>query len=182
MSATAVTQMLDFTAKLTHMLPHSVGIDVVASSRVAAINFDSSAHLNFDFTVYSTMASAESALRAIQPVVENGGTATHQAVNLLRSTLLTDASGWRSNAVPTVVVFITDGAASDAIKTDLAVANLDTTFGYTVDRFAIGVGDYNATQLSLLAHGVANHVTTFNAFVGLVDDAFIATFIAQIFC
>jgi matrilin-3 len=182
MSSISVAQMLDFTAKLTQMLPRSIGVDGAADSRVAAINFDSSSRLVFDFNAYSTSASAGSALRAITPVVQNGGTATHQAVNLLRTTLLSESSGWRASAVPTVVVFVTDGAASDAKKTDLAIANLDATFGFTVDRFAIGVGDFNSTQLSLLAHGDASHITTFNAFVGLVDDSFISTFISQIFC
>jgi uncharacterized protein YegL len=175
-------QMLDFTAKLVEQLPLPVGSNVVTESRVAAINFDSSALVDFDFTFYTTPASAEAALRAITPIVINGGTATHQAVNQLRSSVLLDSAGWRGGAVPTAVVFVTDGAASDAKKTDTAIANFDAAFGFTISRFAIGVGDYNATQLLGLAHGVVDHVSTFNAFAGLVDDSFVASFITKIFC
>jgi hypothetical protein len=182
MSADSVMQMLDFTAKLVEQLPKPVGSNVLTESRVAAINFDSSTRIDFDFTVHTTSTSVEAALRAITPIVINGGTATHQAVNQLRASLLLDTAGWRGGAVPTTVVFVTDGAASDAKKTDTAIANLNAAFGYSVNRFAIGVGDFNATQLLALANGMEDQVLTFNEFAGLVDDNFVASFITKIFC
>ena len=179
MSADNRQLMLDFTADLTAALPVPVG---PSGSRVAAINFDSLARVNFLFENYTTSASVEAALRAITPTTTNGATATHTAIGRLRNTVLTGfGTGWRQNAVPTVVVFVTDGAASDSGETMTQIERLNTTFGSTIERYAIGVGSSVYSQLLALAYNKAGNVKELVNFAGF-STALRTELLDSIFC
>jgi hypothetical protein len=69
---------------------------------------------------------------AITPIAVNGGTATHDAVRRLQSSVLVANNGWRSNSVPTLVLFITDGGPRDPVRTATQISYLNTAFGSSI--------------------------------------------------
>ena len=181
----SLTRMFDYAAGLVGLLPAVVGPNAAQHSRVAAISFDTLAKVDFNFTRHTTAAAAQAALRNITRVTTTGATAAHLAVNMLRTALLavkTPPTGWRNGAVPTFVVFVTDGPATDAKRFETAVAAFDSKYHTTVTRFAVGVDAYNMTQLLLQAQGVERHVTTFANFASLPTGAALTAHVHRMFC
>jgi hypothetical protein len=177
MKAADLTAMVQFAARLVALLPHPVGLDPVNNSRVAAIQFDSVAKVDFPFLSHATAAAAQTALLAITPTTPFGATSTDAAVRTLLDKVLNASAGWRSLTVPTVVVFVTDGGASSPTWAEEEIARFDLAFAGSarLHRWAIGVGAYNDTQLRLLAGGVEEQVLELAAFTEMTSDAFIAT-------
>jgi hypothetical protein len=129
---------------------------VNTNSRVGSIHFDTTSTLDFRFNTSFDKATVQAKLLSTTRAV-NGATATHAAVNMLSNQLLSSFSGWRNVSYATVVVFVTDGAASSAALTDTAIRNFNNKFGDRVLRYALD-------------------------FTTVSSDAFADSFISRIFC
>ena len=81
------------------------------NTRVALVTFSSGTETGFDFNDYSTVASVQSAISALN--YSGGITNTGGALAYVRTSILTTAAGDRDN-VPNVVVVLTDGHSADA--------------------------------------------------------------------
>lgn len=185
LSNTAMTRMLAFSANLTSRLTAPVGPDALRSSRVASLHFDSTAVVDFNFMRFNNASAAAAAIRNTTRVV-NGGTATNLAVTALQTQLFLvrslNPSGWRnSTAIPSVALFITDGTAWDTKKFETAIATFDRTFGDRISRFAVGIGNYNATQLLMMTKNKAANVFMFTTFSALTSS-FVDTLLLAMYC
>jgi hypothetical protein len=155
--------MLNFTARVVADLPSPVGT-LAYHSRVAAIHFDSNSVVDFNFSTHASTAAVQTALLAIKPTVFNGSTATHDGINSLNFRLLTNGTGWRHLAVPTVLVIVTDGPASDASATIEAIQKLNERFNDSLLRIAIGIDVFDDAQLFMLANNITANTRALDAF------------------
>ena len=87
--------------------------------------------------------------------------------------LLKAGTGWRNLDVPTVVMFVTDGEATDPTATGNQIRNLNNRFNTTLMRFAVGVGTYSYEQLFMLANNQTDGVRELGSFLGLASAQFL---------
>jgi len=88
------------------------------NTRVALVTFSSGTETSFDFNDYTTVASVQSAIAALN--YSGGSTNTGGALAFVRTSILTSAAGDRDN-VPNVVVVLTDGRSADATLTTVNI-------------------------------------------------------------
>ena len=88
------------------------------NTRVGLVTFSSSVGTYFNLNAYSTVASVQAAVDSLR--YRGGGTNTATALAHVRTTMLTSAAGDRSD-VPNVVVVLTDGHSSSAVRTVVSI-------------------------------------------------------------
>lgn len=128
------------TAKLTlqNLISNlSIGSSTV---RVALVLFHNVAEEIFDFNIGSDPVAANIRLNAITYPSENRGTALKGGLDYVRWRLLRSSKGYRHGLVPTKLLVMTDGAASEgeAGVISSAVA-LTTTFPGLLSIFGVGL-------------------------------------------
>eukprot|EP00058_Branchiostoma_floridae_P022357 XP_002607847.1 hypothetical protein BRAFLDRAFT_199461 [Branchiostoma floridae] len=142
--------------------------DISASStRVGVVQYSTSNTLEFNLGDHADKPSTLAAIDSIS--YQGGGTRTGSALEFARLN-----AAWRGGSVPKVMIVVTDGKSGDSVASS---ANDLASQG--VDVYAIGVGNYDATQLLEIAAGNQNNVielTDFNALSAEINQ------IAQTVC
>nr|KAG5712123.1 hypothetical protein BaRGS_020849 [Batillaria attramentaria] len=130
--------------------------------RVADVVFGSNVIVVCDLDDHSDKTSLRNTLSTTPRL--GGGTMTYDALDQAAVTLYDAAGGARDDAKK-VAILITDGKSWDSTKTADAAQTLKDK-GTTV--FAIGVGNYNETELYAVASDSAcSHVFTLTAFTSI---------------
>jgi len=102
--------------------------------RIAFVTFSTGIRTSFDFSQYTSPASAAAAIKSVDQKL--GNTDTHVALGFAADTLFTAASGSRADSVK-IAILLTDGVASDEL---LAQRNAEKLRSKGVTLFVIGLG------------------------------------------
>ena len=86
------------------------------NTRVGLVTYSSNVGTSFYLSAYSSVASVQSAIMSLGYF--GGSTNTAGALTFVRNTMLTAATGDRSE-VPNVVVLLTDGQSDDSTATEV---------------------------------------------------------------
>ena len=118
-------------------------------TRVAVVRFSSSATLMFNLNTYTQKSTLIQAIRGIS--YTGGGTNTHQALALLRTSIFSEVLGVRSDFEATkVAIVITDGRSSNPSETKTQADLLRSDENFLI--YAIGVGSgVGVTELNNIA-------------------------------
>ncbi|KAM9723783.1 LOW QUALITY PROTEIN: collagen alpha-6(VI) chain-like [Menidia menidia] len=136
--------------------------------RVGLAQYSDQPHAEFLLRDHPTKAAL---LRAVEEVPHRkGGTQTGRALDFLLGAFFTEEAGSRAaERVPQIAVVLTDGDSFDDVE---APARRLRQHGVLV--FAVGVGDYNAEQLELMANHPPERFTSsidsFDALDALTDS------------
>ena len=124
-------------------------------TRVAVVRFSSSATLLFNLNTYTQKSTLVQAIRGIS--YTGGGTNTHEALALLRTSVFSEVLGVRSDFEATkVAIVITDGRSNNAAETKRQADLLRADASFLI--YAIGVGSgIGVTELNNIA-GSSNTV------------------------
>ncbi|XP_025101567.1 uncharacterized protein LOC112568475 [Pomacea canaliculata] len=131
---------LDFAARVVEAM------SIPEPLRVAALIYANSPVIEFNFSKEQTSPGVAAAIRGIRRVT--GGTATDKALDMARSSLLSNSSSAREGA-NRVVVLVTDGQSDNTNRTIQAAERLRDEGQAAV--FAIGVGGYSLPELKAVA-------------------------------
>jgi hypothetical protein len=113
--------------------------------RVALVSYSSSAFVRFNFLSSTSVSAVQQLILADN--WQAGGTATASALNLVRSSLLTSAAGFRGGKA--VVIVVTDGNTQESMS---SLTSAVSALHAVAEVFAVGVGqEISATQIQLIA-------------------------------
>ena len=113
--------MKDFLSQLVSRLDIDSG-----STRVGLVTFHEAVGEHFNLSTYTSVALVQNATRSLR--YGGGATYTFNALEYVRTTMLTSAAGDRPK-VPNVVVILTDGQSNNSTLTE--VSTLYITCGLT---------------------------------------------------
>lgn len=109
--------------------------------QVAAVSYSSSVQTLFDLNDYSNNQTLLDAILNLKSITTGGGTYTFDALNHVRTNILTSSGGARSG-VPKAVVVLTDGLSANSILTKTRAQELHAD---NVEVYAIGIGNAAVT-------------------------------------
>ena len=104
-------EMKDFVSEIVGNLDIDSG-----NTQVGIVTFSDNVNTAIELDDYSTAASLQSAIAALNHA--GGGTRTDRAFEYVRTTILTEAAGDRSD-VPNVVIVLTDGQSNEPALTEV---------------------------------------------------------------
>jgi len=110
------TDNFNLTKWFLYELVGSLDIDS-GNTRVGLVTYSTSVAETFNLNDYNTVASVQSAILSLS--YSGGATDTAEALEYVRTTMLTSAAGDRGN-VPNVVVLLTDGMSDSTTATQVS--------------------------------------------------------------
>lgn len=140
------------------------------ATRVGLVQYASETQLEFDFLRWFDKASIVDDI--LDTVYLRGSTVTGAALKFASNNLLVPSAGWRENAVPAVVVVVTDGQSSET--QEVLLHGIGKIKAKADDVLAFGVGsEIGLDELELIASS-PNNVFQVENFVNLSDQEFLA--------
>ncbi|XP_066271748.1 uncharacterized protein [Branchiostoma lanceolatum] len=157
-SSAEFSQMKTFAADVVNTFDISP-----TTTRIGAVQYSSSPRMHFNLGNYADKGSTMNAINNIGKL--GGGTQTGAAMEFTRTN-----AAWRASPVPKVMIVVTDGQSGDNVQTPAQALTADG-----VSVYAIGVGNYNRTELEQIANDPGNPgkvigLHNFNALTQQIDQ------------
>ncbi|CAH1253989.1 ZAN [Branchiostoma lanceolatum] len=157
-SSAEFSQMKTFAADVVNTFDISP-----TTTRIGAVQYSSSPRMHFNLGNYADKGSTMNAINNIGKL--GGGTQTGAAMEFTRTN-----AAWRASPVPKVMIVVTDGQSGDNVQTPAQALTADG-----VSVYAIGVGNYNRTELEQIANDPGNPgkvigLNNFNSLTQQIDQ------------
>ncbi|XP_078665878.1 uncharacterized protein LOC144908217 [Branchiostoma floridae x Branchiostoma belcheri] len=133
------SKMKTFAAKVVNAFDISPN-----TSRIGAVQYSNFPTMHFNLGTYTDKGPTINAINNIGKL--DGGTQTGAAMEFTRTN-----AAWRAPPVPKVMIVVTDGESWDDVQTPAQALTADG-----VSVYAIGVGNYDRTELETIANDPGN--------------------------
>ncbi|XP_035659266.1 uncharacterized protein LOC118404302 [Branchiostoma floridae] len=157
-SSAEFSQMKTFAANVVNTFDISP-----TTTRIGAVQYSGSQTMHFNLGNHADKWSTINAINNIGK--RGGGTQTGAAIQFTRTN-----AAWRASPVPKVMIVVTDGQSGDNVQTPAQALTADG-----VSVYAIGVGNYDRTELEQIANDPGNPgkvigLNDFNALTQQIDQ------------